>query len=494
MFAVNFTATSFDKRILCGHVLVAITFLGSFFVIMTSGLRLVDEVILALMICILTLLHFIGFWFLRENKTASLLFLLFATYIWVAYPVQLLLTLHNPQSAVFLLTFIRPEIIQSEISGAFQTVFPGIIALFIGILIGRNNFPRNASSTNFVLRHNFFIITILSLMLLKIFVQTSMDIGLPGVRPKGLPIPFLVGFLDMLTRPGLFAIVNLYFYTVLRFKEEKGLLIALSLMLINALLAVRVGWKSELALQGFLMAFYLIGLYDSMSKARRRLIAMLTLVSMVSMFVLYPLINVYRHKLLNEQDFSKALARTEDAIQKKDNNSTLHSIIDRINGIRGYYLAIKLASSQNFPLESLLNQDVPDLIKERLYGRHKDKAITAFGTTQLSVFYLIGGVPFLMLGCLIIGAAIKWTGNFISNRVFLSSVTFDAYLPFFSILWVKVLASGGGIPILMKEFALVILCLFVMERLCYKANERNDKFFDAPINGETKYEREGLAK
>ncbi len=198
------------------------------------------------------------------------------------------MTLHIPQSAVFLLTIIPPEVIQKEIVGAFHTVFPGIIALFIGLMIGRNNVPNNFSGSHFALRNNSFIMIIVGLMLLKIFVQTSMDIGLPSVEPKGLPIPFLVGFLDMVTRPGLLAIVNLYFYTVLRLREHKGLLIALSLMLINVLLSVRVGWKSELVIQGFLMAYYLFAVYDTMPKARRRLIAMVTLLSIVSMLVLIP--------------------------------------------------------------------------------------------------------------------------------------------------------------------------------------------------------------
>lgn len=308
-------------------------------------------------------------------------------------------------------------------------------------------------------------------MSLKLFVQTFMGIGVPGVRPDGLPIPFLVGFLDMLTRPGLFSIVNLYFYTVLRFREHKGLLIALFLMFINVLLALRVGWKTELVLQAFLMAYYLFDLYDSMPKARRRLITMLTLISIVAMLVLYPLINVYRHKLLNEQDFSKAIARTGDAIKKKDTDSILYSILDRINGIRGYYIAIILGSSKNFPLESLLNQDVPDLIMERLYGRDKDKAVTAFGTTLLAVLYLIGGIPFLTFGCLVIGWVFRWSSLCIKDYIFLSSTTFNAYLPLLCILWVKVLASGGMISLFIKELILVVGCLFVVERICYEKQE-----------------------
>ena len=481
---------SSDKRILCGQVFVAMAFLCSFFGILTSDLRPEDQLILALMVSILTLLHFIGLAFLRQNKSASLIFVFLATYIWIAYPIQFLITLHDPQSSDFLLTFFRPEVIQKEIVAAFYTVFPGIIALFTGLLIGRNNFSSNFSSSNYVLRHSFFIIIIVGLMLLKVFVQ-AMGIGMPGITPEALPIPFLVGFLAWLTRSALFAIVNLYFYSVLRFGDHKGLLIALSLLFINILIALRVGWKTELVLQGLLMAYYILDTYDDMSTARRRLIYLITLLSIVGMLILYPLINVYRHQLSNEQDFSNTIARTGDAIEKTDTDSSLHSFLDRVNGIRAYYLAIKLGSGREFPLESLLNQNVPELVKERLYGRDKDKAVTAFGTTQLSVLYLIGGVPFLILGCLIIGVTIRWTGRYINKRIFLSSVTFEAYVPFFSILWVQVLASGGGIPLLMKQFGLVLGCLFAMERLCYKKRElsvTNDELHSTPVEHEPKFE------
>ena len=473
MLAANFTPTGSDKRILFGQVFVAMASLCSFFGILTSDLRPEDQLILALMVSILTLLHFIGLAFLRQNKSASLIFVFLATYIWIAYPIQFLITLHDPQSSDFLLTFFRPEVIQKEIVAAFYTVFPGIIALFTGLLIGRNNFSSNFSSSNYVLRHSFFIIIIVGLMLLKVFVQ-AMGIGMPGITPEALPIPFLVGFLAWLTRSALFAIVNLYFYSVLRFGDHKGLLIALSLLFINILIALRVGWKTELVLQGLLMAYYILDTYDDMSTARRRLIYLITLLSIVGMLILYPLINVYRIQLLNKKEFSEAIARTQES-GKKDSDSSLSSIMDRINGIRVYYLAIKLGSGKDFPLESLLNEDVPELIKERLYSREKDKVNTSFGTTLFSVFYLVGGLPFITFGSLIIGVTIRWTGRYINRRMFLSSVTFDAYVPIFSILWVQVLASGGGIPLLMKQFGVVLGCLFAMERLCYKKRVIRDE-------------------
>lgn len=35
------------------------------------------------------------------------------------------------------------------------------------------------------------------------------------------------------------------------------------------------------------------------------------------------------------------------------------------------------------------------------------------------------------------------------------------------ILWVKVLAAGGMLPLYLKELALVVIFLFFVERICY---------------------------
>ncbi len=492
MLDIKIMGKSSDKRILFTKVFVGMALFFSLLTVLILDIKQEDQAPLILMISIFAMLNFFGFALLWQNKSASLILGALSLYFWIAYPGKLLLTLLNPQSAVFLLEFLRPEVIQNEIVDAFHTVFPGLIALLAGFLIGRNNIHANYSSTHYVLRHKFFIAIITCLMLLKIFIQTFLDIGLPGITPKELPIPFLVGFLALITRTTLFAIVNLYFYSVLRLGEHKKILIATSLLIINILLALRVGWKFELALQGFLIAYYILdpNVYKSMAKTQRRLISLLTLLCIISMITLYPLVNVYRNNLLAQQEFSEAIARTEVASKEKT-ASSLFSILDRIPGIREFYLAIKLGAGKNFPLNSLLNGTVPDLIKKRLYGRDKDKAITAFATTLLAVFYLIGGVPFLTLGCFIVGWSIRWTASYINNRIFLSSITFDAYLPFFIIAWVGILVTGGSILLLIKGFALVLGCLFVIERVCYskEANVESEKFHSARVENETKSER-----
>jgi hypothetical protein len=471
MYDAKVSQETDDKRILLAKLFTALALVGSMFGIFTADISADDQVILTLMVSVLALLIFVGFILLRHNKSASLILALLSIYIWVAYPIKLILMIHDPMSSWVSYYFFQAKTVQNEISGAFYTVFPGIIALFLGFLAGRNNIPNEMSRDKYVLRHHYFISIIVCLMLLKIFIQTFWDIGLPGVRPQApLPIPFLTGLLDMLTRPVLFAIVNVYFYCVLRFRERRGLLIAVSLLLINILLALRVGWKSELVLQGVLVIYYVFDLYEYLPKKRRRFVAITSILIMIATINLYTFINDYRDNILSGKTMSEAIAKAETKGKKSHTSFSLNPIFDRINGIGEYYAAIKLGAGKDFPLDSLLNHKVMDLILDKLYGPDKHKAVTAFGTTQFSVLYLIGGVPFLIFGCFIIGWSFRWISMFIRKYI-LSSTAFNAYLPMLCILWVKVLSSGGEIPLFMKELILVVSFLYFVERLCYEKEE-----------------------
>lgn len=470
MFNAKVSQKTDDKRIVLAKVFTALALAGSIVGILTADISFFDQAILTLMVSVLALLIFVGFTFLRDNKSASLILALLNIYIWVAYPIKLILMIHDPMSSWVSYEFFQARIVQNEISGAFYTVFPGIIALFVGFLTGRNNIPNELSTDKYVLKHHYFISIIVCLMLFKIFVQTFWDIGLPGVRPQVLPIPFLTGLLDMLTRPVLFAIVNLYLYCVLRFRERRGLLIALSLLLINILLAVRVGWKSELVLQGVFVIYYVFDLYEYLPQKRRRFVAITSILIMIATINLYTFVNDYRNNILSGQTMSEAIAKAENKGEKSPTSFSLNPIFDRINGIGEYYAAIKLGAGRDFPLDSLLNDTVMDLIPEKLYGPDKDKAVTAFGTTQFSVLYLIGEVPFLIFGCFIIGWSFRWISMFI-RKYLLSSIAFNAYLPMLCILWVKLLCSGGMIPLYMKELILVVSVLYFAERICYEKEE-----------------------
>jgi hypothetical protein len=239
-------------------------------------------------------------------------------------------------------------------------------------------------------------------------------------------------------------------------------------MLLNIALAVRVGWKGELVIQGFIIAFYLGDAYQYMAPQRRRFLAIAAIAVMVATINLYTLISEYRNYIISGRTMSEAIEKAEDREKKSVSSMSLYPIYNRINGIDAYYAAIKLGRGKDFPLDSLLSDNVMDLIKEKLYGYDKDKAVTAFGTTQFSVLYLVGGIPFLAFGCFVLGWAFRCLAMFIKTRVFTTQATFNAYLPLLCILWIKVLSAGGMLSLYLKELILIVVCFSYVERVCYR--------------------------
>jgi len=453
------------KRVSIAQAFNAIALVSALAGIMTSKGSSEDQTILSVIVTLYASVILIGQFLLRRNSDAFIMFAVLSVYVWIAYPLKVVVLLHDPMSSWVSHQLFEANVVQREISDAFYTVVPGIIALFLGFLIGGKSRSLNRGG-KVVLRHSYFIAIILALMLLKLFVQTFLDIGLPGVKPQMVGVPLVAGLLDLLTRPTLFALVNLYFYCVLRLNERRGLLLGLCLILLNVLLAVRVGWKSELVIQGLIIGFYLVDVYGYMEPRRRRFVGIAAIVIMVATINLYTFVAEYRNYIVSGRTMSEAIEKAENREKKSMSSLSLAPIYNRINGIDAYYAAIKLGKGKTFPVESLFSDNVMDLIKEKLYGYEKDKAVTAFGTTQFSVLYLIGGEPLLVVGCFGLGWIFSCLTMWIKDTLLTFETTFYAYFPFLCILWVKALSAGGMLLLYFKELVLILGCLYCVERLC----------------------------
>lgn len=456
-----------DKRASFAQAFNALALVSALVGIIMSDRSSEDQLTLLVLITIFALIIGGGQFLLRHNNAASLMFAVLSVYVWIAYPLKVILMIHDPMASWVSHQLFDGNTVRREIVGAFYTVIPGIIALFLGFLIGGKSRSWDRDG-KVVLRHSYFIAIILALMFLKLFVQTFLDIGLPGVKPQMVGVPLIAGLLDLLSRPTLFVIVNLYFYCVLRLNERRGLLLGLCLILVNVLLAVRVGWKSELVIQGLIIGFYLVDVYGHMEPRRRRFVGIAAIVIMVATINLYTFVAEYRNYIVSGRTMSEAIEKAEDREKKSMSSLSLAPIYNRINGIDAYYAAIKLGRGKTFPLESLVSDNVMDLIKEKLYGSEKDKAVTAFGTTQFSVLYLIGGEPLLVAGCFGLGLMFRCLAMWIKDKLLTFDSTFHAYLPFLCILWVKVLSAGGMLLLYFKELVLILGCLYCIERLCYQ--------------------------
>lgn len=461
-----------DTRAIIARFFIGISLSISSLGIFLSNIPILDKIILFFMFITYAIMIFIGINVLKKTKTAMLIFLLLAVYLWFAFFIKLALTINFPETTWVTSTLFSPEVVSNEISGSFFTIYLGLLALPIGFLIRNNYAEKKYDESILVIKHKVFFITISGLLILRFFNQTVLNIGMPGVKPDELPIPFLTGILEMLSSAVVMSLVNLYFYSIFRLKERKGLWSAGLLMLLNVFMGLRVGYKSELVIQVLLLIYYVVDVREFLSISQRKNFLITTILCIVIVVFIYPYVNYYRTYMINGGNMTEAV---NSALKDNDSGSFLVEFSSRINGIDVYYAATKLAANNNnINFFSLFNQDVMELIKFDLYGAAQDDAVTAFGTTQFSVLYLMDGVISLTLGAFIIGWGIRWLITFIPSKILKSPVAFASYLPSFCLLCISFLSSGGEMLLFIKKLFIVIVSLFIAEKVCYvkKRNHR----------------------
>lgn len=456
-----------DVRISFSKLCVVLSLVSCVIGALLSSITGNEKILLLAIYFSLTATAFAGFHFLRHRDAGLLIFTLMTIYIWIAYPIKLTMAILDPMTLWVSYEIFPPDVVQREISSSFVIIAPGLLALSWGIIVGYKGRRRKGSLHHYRINHIMFGLVIIALLTLRLVNQTVFQIGLPGVKPLSLGIPYLTGLLELLSRPVLFAVINLYFYSIIKLNDPKGLWPALLYIFSNIILGVWVGYKSELILQGFFIAYYLFGLRHDLSTKRSSFLYVICFTIVTGAVVLYPIINQYRSFLLSGQEISQAV----ESATKRNEKSKYPFIVlfaNRINGIGAFYAASKLGESREFPVSSLFDSSVMDLIKEKLYGRDKDEAVTAFGTTLFSVLYLIGGLWLLYIGCLMFGWLIIGVSSILRERLYKSSIIFDAYLPFYSVWCVKLLSSGGEVALFLKELILVVAVLYLIERYCFR--------------------------
>jgi len=283
--------------------------------------------------------NYIGLYIIRNDIAASLLYSLLSVYIWVAFSLKLMVTINYPESMWISNILFDAKTVEKDIVGAFISVYPGLLALFIGFVAFHRKLMKKNNGFIKKINHKLFIVIIVFLLVMKLFAQIYLNIGIPNVTPNELPIPYLSGVLSILLKGGLFAFVNLYFYYVIRLNDKKAIWISLFFLIFNIALNLRVGYKSELVLQSILLIYYSFEFFPYVSKSQRKFM-LITIVSLLIITtILYPLINSYRSYMLSGLTFSQAIEKVKSR-SDANTESIAFVFLNRINGIGEYYAAI----------------------------------------------------------------------------------------------------------------------------------------------------------
>lgn len=410
-------------------------------------------------------------------------------FLLITYPIKALLTVYMPETAGIATKVVLLGTIKTDIIRYLGDVMPGLIAMLLAFRFTpalptrtRTVTERSKKSSDLLL-----IYAIMLLLIMRLFGQIWLNIGLPGVTPKQLPIPYLTGIIDLTTRSVLFALINIYLMYKLFEGKERKVFLAFVFCLINIALGLRTGYKTELVFQTALIGIYFLQTHQSLSYKLKTRLATFAATLCLSMLIIYPLVNTYRQQLISGQSTSQSFAKVADTLGD-DQSNFFTNFLSRLNGVTEYYLAVKLAQPEKVSISALFNTDIMNSIKTALYGNDAKYATTAFGTTQFSAFKIIGGTPGLILGGLIMGALMRLTIEFNAKYLFKYAATVAAMTPIFSLFWLRLISSGGALELFAKEFFLLITCCYLIEGYCYtrptkrkRTNSTNQSHTDKQI-------------
>lgn len=411
----------------------------------------------------------IGFKATQADSLYSVIYGTIATYLWFAYPFKVAVLAYMAEISWITEMSFLPVASATDFANAYFLCSPALILLLLGL-----SFPIAKSGAAVHVQTKIGVetaILIVALLLFKVFLQVFFDMAKPGVKPQEFSIPFMSGLLAFLTGFYLLALVNIYLYHALIEKNKLKVRMGSVFFLLLILSDLWVGYKQALILQVVIFTYYFALAKQSMPVHKRRKLSLVLVISAFIALTLYQYINDYRYALLSGQDVSAAVTSAVTISKSSETEGTLLSFMNRINGVDNFFASSQMNVYYSFSWSAMLDQSLGEGFNNVLYDG--EQVNTQFGLTQFGAMYVIGGVPFMMFGSLVLGVIIRLIAKVLLNSVFARTSWAIAFVPPLSLWFVKVLFAGGVLLLYLKEVFLVSLLLYLTYKLNLKFNGYN---------------------
>lgn len=306
---------------------------------------------------------------------------------------------------------------------------------------------------------------------LKVFAQSFFNIGLAGVRQMDLGIPYLTGIISLLTGPCIFMLVNITLFCALTLRKRSNIIIALLFVFMEVSLSLVAGYKHQLVFELAILLIYILIFKELIPvRVRQKLIIIFTLFGMI-LVVIYPYVNYYRYALLQNHGLyeSVQIALINGNASEK---TFILEFLNRINGLENFLVALFYLEGKVNGISFLFSTEISSAFKVFIYGDRAPDALTAFGLTQFSALYLSMGIGGLIIGPFLFSFISVRLYNAVLTSKYLSPVIIKAFTPILAIFFVKVMLSGGGLLLFMKEFLVIVSGAFAMSYLFVKKSSK----------------------
>lgn len=388
-------------------------------------------------------------------------------YFWIAFPIKVIAIHMAPEKNGFFLEPFSSLSFVSSVDDNFLILAPALILFILGfcVPVPLKTLPK---FRDMVLRHRMLLrggVVLAALLVLRYLAQAYLKMGIPGVEPVALGVPLIAGSIAILFGMGLMVAINIYLFLALRHGIYRDIILALTLVMANIYLDLRVGLKGGLVFQSFLITYYAVVFRRYLKKGNYRVIVVSAVVLLIALISIYKYVNLYRFQVISGLDPSEAI--DEMAGMSLEEKSFFWDFYNRINGIDAYSAAIGTIPEGVVEFGGLLSGGVVRAFKEVIYGSaYADRAISAVGATQFAALQLVGGVPGLYFGSFILGLMFRGISRALEAHVAWTKSLYMAFMPILAIWTIKTLFAGGNLVLYMKELiVIVILIVFVSRRL-----------------------------
>lgn len=407
----------------------------------------------------------------KTSGNTSLFWLLTSIVVFyiVAYPVKFALGVFLAEGYWVVPKLITAKNLMNVMPEAYFITTVGLVSLIFGLLLSpfRGHVKIKIRKYHFRVQLIFWLS--IAALIVKYLVKNEYNVGVPGLEPSYLGIPYLAGFLALVFHAGTLLLFNLTLFFGLLRRNISLSFIGLTIAFINALIDLRFGSKSTVIYQIIITGAYLYMLRSAVSaknlphfKKTSNIVAFLLFVTGSIILSSYRFMNSYRYAILDGYSATEAIsvAMNSDLAASKD---SYIEVFNRLIGIEtlGALIPIGQYIVQDTGFISMVDGSFVDAFTEQIIG-HGD-AMTKFSVTQFAYFYFTGGYIGLIFGFVVLGFIFTAAQSLVSSLP-VSSALKIAFLPVLWILFVNILMGGGNFFLTFKELAVVFFCFFVTAR------------------------------
>jgi len=407
----------------------------------------------------------------RKENARGVLLIGITLFFWAAYTIKLAIALVAVKNFWVVPKLIDSEQLFAALPEAYAVASLGYLSLLVSILA----FPVTYH-IDWTIRENRArpITTLLVAgtgLLVKYMLKSYFLLGIPGVDPISMGIPFLAGAVTLAIGFSFLFLVNIPVFLALVSGRRGYLALALVIAFANGGIDLRFGSKNTILFEIALVPIYLSILYQGIYSGRRQFIktARLLIIGVGSFGLMilaaYKYMNFFRFALLlDTKDVAQAIALAA-ANDNAQSRSSLMDIINRLTGIEALGAVMHLTQQIQMPgsLIAFIDGSVVRHFTQVVLGSVEAK--TLFSMTQFGYFYVGGGLGAVVLGSLVVGFVFAFIQYF-TFRSF--PVHHNMKLAFLPILWlsfVLLLLGGGNLVLWSKDMLVTLVLFFIISRI-----------------------------